>query len=197
MVLVMLIGTTTPVWATNNIKSGFDYVYGSSFKTKTNGIYKYELYKGRSTGVIVYTGAFLTIPMNHLKGNGSQRNTGTLTGNISWNSTVSWNTSIGASVGLADLVSIAANMGYGSTKGWSVSASYAYSISLSESEIKNAPTGCYAIAAGKPHYMIKWKKRNWITNKYISAGCFYMPYGSVTSYIVQSTNNQKSWQIYK
>lgn len=197
MAMVLLLGDASSAFAANSIIKGYGNTYGSSFDDQLWGIYKYYLYKCQTPGNIIYTGEFLTLPMNHICGRAAQTNGGVGTVEISWDSTKSWNNSIGADIGLKGLVSLTAESGYGVSSGWSVTASYAKSVSLDEQNIKYASSGVYAIAAGMPNYKIKWEKINWLTGKKVDYDYFYMPYGHMTTYVVRSLDNQQSWLVYQ
>ena len=135
--------------------------------------------------------------MNHEKGKSGKTVGASIANNVSFSETKTWNTSIGASYGIEGNITASANAGYGTSEGWSVSKSIQRNTSLSESEIKNAPTGIYAIAAGERNYKMRCKKFNWITDKLLKTYYFYMPFEEdPVLYTVYSKDDEETWKTY-
>lgn len=206
LVLMILFASTVPVctayknctWKSKDFTStGYKYV-----GEKTNGIYRYDIYyckdsNGKKvTGILYYTGAFLTPVMSHVKGKAGKTVAGEYTKELTFSSAMEWNTQVGASVGCKGVAEVSAGVGCGVNAGWAVSESFAKSYSLNESELKDAPTGHYAIAAGKPQVKMHWNKYNWITKNKKGESNFFMHYGKIVATTVYSKDDQQTWRIY-
>lgn len=187
--------------STTTIKGNFsdEVDYSKCIGKPFSGLHRFWIYKYKKAGYIVdvMPDEFLTTPMYHVKGKAAQVAQSTKNTTIGANVTVNWNKKIGASVGIPNCVDISADNGFGVTTGFTVSKSLANSTTLNESFIKDGKTGYYAVAAGKPHYKMLAKEYNWITDDLKKKHTFYMPYGSTSTYTVYSTDNQKTWSVYK
>ena len=197
-ILLICFCTNLVAFAQTNVKTGFSSKYESTTcYVKTSGIYKYYCYVSKTKGTIINVtdGEHITDVMSHKYGKSGKTLSASKTTSFSYSKTSSWNAQLGISVG-DDLVKGTANAGYGVSTGWTCGSSYTKTATLSESEIKTAPTGLYSLCAGRPHYKIECIKKNWVTRNTKSTTYYYMPTGSKTVYIMYSDDNQNTWSIY-